>query len=435
VIGEVITMLGIVIIMFGLEWRLALLTLSVVPFLFIFILSWQTRARRTFIKVRQAASEVNSALEENISGVRVIQSLTREDLNIQQFEKVNRANLEANLQSARVSAASMPAVELLLSLATAGLIIWGGLGVMNNTLLVGTLLTFIIYINNFFDPIRNLTMEYAQLQIAMASGSRIFELLDLKPEITDAPAALKPEQFKGHIQFERVGFHYIEGIDVLKEINLEIIAGQTVALVGPTGVGKSTILNLIARFYDITSGRILIDGIDVRQLDSIYYRRHIGLVLQDPFLFSGTIKDNIAYGKLGATFEEIRNATRAVGAEEFILKLEKGFDTVLEERGQNLSLGQRQLISFARALIADPVILLLDEATASVDSYSEQVIQKALQRLKLGRTTVIIAHRLSTIRDADRIFVLDEGRVAEEGSHTELLKAGKLYSKMYLRGV
>jgi ATP-binding cassette subfamily B multidrug efflux pump len=329
----------------------------------------------------------------------------------------------------------MPAVELLLSLSTAGLIIFGGLSVLNSTMLVGTLLAFILYINNFFDPIRNLTMEYTQLQIAMASGTRIFELLDLKPDMVDATDAAKTSDFKGHIVFEKVNFHYEPGIEILKDIDLNIEPGTTVALVGPTGVGKSTLINLVARFYDVTGGRVLIDGLDIRKINSINFRKHIGLVLQDPFLFSGTIRDNIEYGKIGASDQEIESAARAVGAHDFIMKLSKGYSTDLEERGQNLSMGQRQLISFARALIANPTILLLDEATASIDSYSEQVIQKALKLLTQGRTTVIIAHRLSTIKDADDIIVLDQGRIIEQGKHQELLKAGKLYARMYQHGV
>ena len=435
VIGEIVTMLGIIIIMFGMEWRMALLTLAVVPILVIFLMVWQNRARQAFIKVRQTVSRVNGALEENISGVRVIQSLSREEVNSQLFEQVNQANFDSTIKSARISAIMMPAVELLLSLATAGLVIFGGLGVLNSSLLVGTLLAFILYINNFFDPIRNLTMEYAQLQIAMASGTRIFELLDLKPDLQDAENAIKPAEFKGQITFEKVGFYYDPAMEILHDIDLNIPAGSTVALVGPTGAGKSTMINLIARFYDVTRGRVLIDKRDIREIDSTNFRRHIGLVLQDPFLFSGTIRDNIEYGKIGASEQEIIAAAGAVGAHDFIMKLENGYATELEERGQNLSMGQRQLLSFARALIADPTILLLDEATASIDSYSEQVIQKALKLITRGRTTVIIAHRLSTIREADNIIVLDHGKVVEQGRHAELLAVGGLYARMYQRGV
>ncbi|HSW57420.1 MAG TPA: ABC transporter ATP-binding protein [Dehalococcoidales bacterium] len=434
VIGEVFTMLGIMIILLQMEWQLGLLALSLVPPLVLFLLFWQKYARRAFIKVRQTVSQVNSALEENISGIRVIQSLSREDLNSKQFDLINRTNFEASLKSARISAVMMPAVELLLSLATAGIIIYGGLGVFHNTMLLGTLIAFILYINNFFDPIRNLTMEYTQLQIAMASGSRIFELLNLKPDMTDVENPVRPQKFEGHIKFEKVSFHYEAGMEILKDIDLDIPSGLTTALVGPTGAGKTTLINLIARFFDVNGGRILIDGIDIRELDSINYRQNIGLVLQDPFLFQGTIRDNIAYGKLEASEEEIIRAARTVGAHEFISKMEKGYDSELEERGQNLSMGQRQLISFARALVANPSILLLDEATASIDSSSEHIIQNALKEITRGRTTIIIAHRLSTVQEADNIIVIDQGRIVEQGSHSELVAAGNLYARMYSVG-
>jgi ATP-binding cassette subfamily B protein len=431
VIGEVVSMAAIIVVLFTMEFRLALITLVVVPLLILFIWLWQARARQSFIKVRQAISSVNGALEENISGVRVIQSLSREDLNIQQFDRINQANFEANLQSARISAAMMPAVELLMSLATAAIVMFGGMGVLNGALLVGTLVAFVLYIQNFFDPIRNLTMEYAQLQIAMASGSRIFELLDVKPEIADSPESLQAPRLKGEVRFEDVSFSYEQGIEVLHNINLHISSGTTAALVGPTGAGKSTIVSLIARFYDVTKGRILIDGNDLRHIETTSYRRQLGLVLQDPFLFSGTIKDNILYGNLEAAEGEMIAAAKTVGAHDFIMRLEKGYDTELQERGQNLSLGQRQLISFARALLANPAILLLDEATASIDSYSENIIQQGLGQLTKGRTTIIIAHRLSTIRNADRIIVLDKGRIVEEGRHEELLVRGGLYTRLY----
>jgi ATP-binding cassette, subfamily B, bacterial len=431
VIGEIVSMAAIVVVLFTMQTGLALITLAVIPLLILFILLWQLRARRSFVQVRQAISSVNSALEENISGVRVIQSLSREDLNDLQFEKLNRSNFEVNIRSAKISAAMMPAVEMLMSLAIAAVVMAGGLGVMNGTLLVGTLVAFVLYIQNFFDPIRNLTMEYAQLQIAMASGSRIFELLDVKPEITDSPACVKPAKLKGEIRFEHVYFHYEEDIPVLQDINLEIAPGTTVALVGPTGAGKSTIMSLIARFYDVVLGRILVDGTDLRNLEQSSYRGQLGLVLQEPFLFSGTIRENILYGNPAAGEEEMLAASKAVGAHEFILRLEKGYDTELQERGQNLSMGQRQLISFARALIAAPSILLLDEATASIDSHSEQVIQQGLNRLSRGRTTLIIAHRLSTILNADRIIVLDKGHVVEQGTHSELLAHKGLYARLY----
>ena len=431
VIGEVVSMVAIIVILFTMQTRLALISLAVIPPLVIFILAWQVRARKAFIRVRQAISAVNGSLEENISGVRLIQSLSREDLNNRQFEKVNRDNFKANLQSARIAAAMMPAVELLLALAIASVVMFGGLGVLNGAILVGTLVAFVLYIQNFFDPIRSLTMEYAQLQIAMASGARIFEVLDVRPEIVDRPSSIAVSHMQGDIKFEGVSFSYEPGIDVLKNITLHFPPGMTTALVGPTGAGKSTIINLVARFYDVSEGRILIDGRDLREIELNSYRRRLGMVLQDPFLFSGSIRDNILYGNLTATEEMVKAAAKTVGAHDFIMRLEKGYETELQERGQNLSMGQRQLISFARALVANPRILLLDEATASVDSRSENIIQQGLNQLKKGRTTVIIAHRLSTVRDADNIIVLENGGIVDQGRHDELLARGGLYARLY----
>ena len=431
VIGEIVSMAGIIVILFTMQANLALLTLGVVPVLIVFIVLWQKKARRSFIKVRQTLSSVNGALEENISGVRVIQSLSREDLNSQHFEQVNQSNFIANIQSARISSAMMPAVEMLLSISIASIVLFGGLNVLSGAMLVGTLVAFVLYIQDFFDPIRALTMEYAQLQRAMASGARVFELLDVKPEMKEKPTDVRLSRIRGEIKFEDVFFSYEPGIEVLHGINLQISAGSTVALVGPTGAGKSTIISLIARFYDPTGGRILIDGYDIRDIDSSAYRRRLGLVLQDPFLFSGTIRENILYGNLEASEQEMTAAAGAVGVHDFITRLEKGYDTILEERGQNLSMGQRQLISFARALIANPAILLLDEATASIDSYSENIIQQGINRLTKDRTTVVIAHRLSTIYGADKIVVMDNGRIVEEGRHEELVTHGGLYTQLY----
>ncbi len=432
VAGEVVSLTAIVFTLFALDFELALLTLIVVPLLFLFLIFWQRKARQNFIKVRQTLAGVNGALQENISGIRVIQSLSREELNSRHFDRVNRANFEANIQSARLSASMMPAVELLVALATTLIILFGGGRVASGTLLVGTLIAFLLYIQTFFEPIRTMTMEYAQLQRAMASGARVFELLDAEPEITDPPESPTPHRdLKGDIRFEDVSFSYQPGIEVLHNINLHISPGQTVAVVGPTGAGKSTLVSLIARFYDVTEGRILVDGYDLRRINQIAYRRQLGLVLQDPFLFSATIRDNIRYGNPDAGDEKIIAAAKSVGAHDFIVRLEKGYDTELQERGQNLSMGQRQLISLARALLADPAILLLDEATANIDSYSEQVLQEGLKELMKGRTTVVIAHRLSTIRSSDLIVLLDQGRIVEKGRHEELLASGSLYTRLY----
>ncbi len=431
VAGEVVILAGVVLTLFAMDYRLALVTLSVIPALFFFLAFWQRKARQYFIRVRRAIAAVNGALQENISGIRVIQSLSREELNFRHFDRVNRDHFEANIRSARLSASMMPAVEVLAALAISFIVLFGGTRVLGGTMLVGTLVAFVLYIQIFFDPIRQLTMEYAQLQRATASGSRVFELLDVRAEITDSPDSITVPRLKGDIRFEGVSFSYEPGLEVLHDINLHCASGQTTALVGPTGAGKSTIVSLIARFYDVTKGSILVDGYDIRGIKQTDYRRQTGLVLQDPFLFSATIRENIRYGNLEAGDDEVIAAAKAVGAYDFITRLEKGYDTELQERGQNLSMGQRQLISFARALLADPVILLLDEATANIDSYSEHVLQEGLQKLIKGRTTVVIAHRLSTVRNADRIVVLDGGRIVEEGRHDELLARGGLYTRLY----
>lgn len=431
IVGDLLILGGIIVMLFSMNPRLALLTLAVVPVLVVALAVWQRYARSAFVRTRQAIALVNAGLHENISGVRVIQSLNREKLNLQRFGSVNEGHLNANLRAGRLTAALMPAVEILVALSTAIVLIFGGAQVLAGQFHIGALVAFTLYIQRFFDPIRGLTMQYTELQRSMASGSRIFELLDYEPEPEDLPDALDPPSLKGEIRFDQVSFSYIEGIEVLHDFTLHIHPGETVALVGPTGAGKTTVANLLLRFYEAGSGTISIDGRDIHRFARQALSRHLSIVPQDPFLFSGSVRDNIRYGRLSASDEEVVAAAQTVGADQFIQRLERGYDTLLQERGGNLSMGQRQLISFARAVLANPAILILDEATANVDTQTESLIQRALTRLLHKRTSLVIAHRLSTIKDADRIVVLDRGTLVEMGSHQELLDKGGLYAQLY----
>lgn len=413
------------------DWVMALVTFAVVPLLVVGMALWQKRARDAFIQVRQAIAVVNSTINEDVSGVRVIQSLSREQENSRRFGHINNANLSANITAARLSAAVVPIVEICVALATALVIAVGGWRVSHGAMTIGTLVAFVLYIQRFFDPIRDMVLQYTQWQRAMAGGERIIEVLDTKPEITDAPDAVELSAIEGRVDFDHVSFSYVNGVEVLHDIELHVRPGETIAFVGQTGAGKSTMTSLISRLYEVSAGAILIDGLDLRTIKRSSLARQMGVVLQDPYLFSGTVRDNIRFGRLDANDAEIEAAARAVGAHEFIMRLENGYDTELHERGQNLSIGQRQLLSFARAVIADPRILVLDEATANVDTQTEVIIQQALRRLLRDRTSFVIAHRLSTIRDADRVIVLDRGRIAEQGSHDELLALSGIYAKLY----
>ena len=429
--ADVLSLGGIIAAMVIMDAQLALITLLVIPLLVVMMAIWQRSARRAFMRARQAISAVNAGLQENISGVRAVQSMNREDANIRSFGVANSENLGANLEAGKMQAALFPAVEILSALALALVIFFGGSRVLDNAIEVGVLIAFALYIQRFFEPVMNLTMQYGSLQRAMASGSRIFELMDVEPEVMDRPGSRTTVAASGDVRFEGVDFHYVEGDPILRDISFHVPAGHKVALVGPTGAGKTTLLSLLMRFYDVTKGRVLLDGVDIRDITLDSLSRQISIVPQEPYLFSGTVRENIRYNRVEATDEEVVRAAKAVGAHDFIENLEKGYDTPLQERGGNLSVGQRQLISFARALVADSRVLLLDEATANVDTYTEMLIQKALDELLRGRTAIIIAHRLSTIRNADQIVVLDQGRVTEMGRHNDLLAKGGLYAQLH----
>jgi ABC-type multidrug transport system fused ATPase/permease subunit len=431
IVTSVITIVGIAIAMVVLQPLLAATTLILLPVLFVILFIWQKHASRAFTKVRRAIAVVNAGLQENISGVRVIQSMSREDTNFEQFEQVNREHLGANVKAIRLSSIMLPLVEILMAIAIAVAILLGGNMVLDGTITVGILIGFLMFILRFFNPVRELSMLYTLLQRAMASGARIFELLDVKQEITDVSGAIQLPPVTGEIKFSSVYFNYTKDVEVLHDVNLTVNPGETVAIVGKTGAGKSTIINLIYRFYEVGSGSITIDGHDIRSVTHKSLTSQLGIVPQDPYLFSGTIADNIRYGKLEASDEDIVKAAKKARAHTFISHLELKYDTQVGERGGNLSLGQRQIICLARVILANPKILILDEATSNIDIMTETLIQKALRSLASKRTCLVIAHRLSTITSADRIIVMDKGRPAEQGSHQELLAQKGMYYNMY----
>ncbi len=428
---SVLTLVGIVGAMIIMNVQLALLTLTVVPVLGIAVAIWQKYARRAFIRVRRAIAAVNAQLQEGISGVRVTQSLSRERINFEQFDTANEVHQNANIKAAKLQALMMPTVQILTGIAFSLVIIFGGYQVLAGEMGPGILIAFLLYIQRFFNPVLELTMLYTELQRAMASGVRIFELLDVEPEIKDNPQAIEMPMIKGEVKFNQVSFAYQSGLEVLHGIDLMVNPGETVAIVGRTGAGKSSLINLIARFYEVEKGEVTVDGYDVRSVTQQSLRRQIGIVPQDPFLFSGSIESNIRYGHIEASQQDVIKAAKIVGAHDFITHLKHGYDTPVGERGGNLSAGQRQFICLARAILANPPILILDEATSNVDTNAERLMQKSLRRLVQGRTCIIIAHRLSTVTNADRIIVLEQGKIAEIGSHQELLAKQGLYYNMF----
>ncbi|MDR3050127.1 MAG: ABC transporter ATP-binding protein/permease [Oscillospiraceae bacterium] len=429
--------------MFLLDWRLALPVALALPVLTVICLRFQAMLLESYRKVRKTNSQITGAFNEGIMGAKTTKTLVREDRNMQEFAQLTDTMRTASIRAAVISALYMPIVVGLAACATAYAMWQGGVSVMVGGMTLGTIQVFVNYTVNFFDPVRQIARILAELQSAQAAGERVLSLLETQPAIVDTPQVqaeygdnFHPRRenwppIRGEIDFDRVSFHYEGGEDVLKDFTLHVGAGQTIALVGETGAGKSTIVNLLCRFYEPTGGNIRIDGVDYRQRSQLWMQSSLGYVLQQPHLFSGTIRQNIRYGMLHATDAQVEAAARLVGADDFIARLDKGYDTPVGEGGNRLSTGEKQLVSFARAILADPRIFVLDEATSSVDTQAEQRIQQAIRRVLTGRTAFIVAHRLSTVRAADRILVISEGRIAEQGTHTELIRARGHYYRLY----
>ena len=429
-IGDMLTLVVITIIIFSLNWPMALGILMIMPVFLGLRIFWLPKARKAFLKARASSSVVSGVLNEHVNGIRVTQNMIREEINQDRFDERVRENFNDMNDAAKYGSGIHPPVELLVGFTMSLIVVLGGYLVSGGSVEIGVMIAFLLYVQRFFDPIRALTMHYSTLQRAMASGHRIFELLDIKIDIKDSDDAKDIIVKKGSIKFNNVNFEYNYNEPILKNLNFEIKENQTVGLVGPTGSGKTTIASLIHRFYEIKNGNILIDDQDLQKVTQSSLSDNISMVLQDPIIFSGTVEDNIKY-KAIATREEVIEASKVVGSHDFIMTLPKGYDTILEESGANISIGQRQLLSFARALLLDSRIFILDEATSYIDSYTERQIQKALDEVLKNRTGIIIAHRLSTIKNADKIIVLDKGEIQEMGSHEELLKNRGLYWKLW----
>jgi ABC-type multidrug transport system fused ATPase/permease subunit len=431
-----LTLIGVVVILFVLDPHLALLTFLVLPILAIAAFAFRIASADAYRLTREKIATITGYLQETLSGIRVVRAFGQEQAHIKRFRELNDENRAANMTTVNLNAAYFPAVEFLSAIVTVEILVIGGIEAINGHTSTGVVFAFIAALNNFFDPIQNLSQLYTTYQSGMAALDKIFDLLDEQPDLADAPDATPLPQVRGEIRFDDVSFRYGSNADddaayALRDVDLVIPPGQTVALVGETGAGKSTFAKLVARFYDPTGGGVLVDGHDLRTITAHSLRSQMGIVPQEGFLFSGTIRENIAFGQPDATDEEIQTAARAVGAHEFIAELDDGYDSQIGERGVQLSAGQRQLVAFARALVADPRILVLDEATSNVDVHTESLIEQGLRRLVAGRTAIVIAHRLSTIRHAGRILVLEHGQVVEDGTHDELIEAQGRYWQLY----
>ena len=430
-LGALFALIGIVVAMFWLNWQLALAALMIVPIMVLTTGQFSRIARRAFRKTRTTIGDVSADIQEDLSSVKVAQAFNRSDLTVQRFSARNAANRDANVSANAVTSAFAPTMDVLSTIDTAIIAGYGGYLAIQGVVSPGVIVAFLLYVQNFFRPIQTVSQTWTMAQSAFAAAERIFELIDIKSDIEDAPNPVRLGKIKGRVEFNKVSFAYKPNQMVLNDIDISIKTGTTVAIVGPTGAGKSTLVSLILRFYDVSEGKILIDGYDIRDLAQKELRSQMGMVSQDPFLFSGTVLENIRYGDLEASDDEVTQAAKVANAHDFVQNLPLGYSTQVGERGGMLSLGQRQLISIARAILASPSILILDEATASVDTRTEALIQRALEKLLAGRTSFVIAHRLSTVRNADLVLVLDRGKIVERGNHDELLARRGLYSDLY----
>ncbi|MDE2769417.1 MAG: ABC transporter ATP-binding protein [Chloroflexota bacterium] len=436
-VADVAILIGILVAMALLSWELTLIAIAVSPLMLLSGVVFARVAQAAYRVMRTRTSTLNGVLAESILGMRVIQAFTREEVNARRFDEVNHAQAQSQMRAMTVTSSAEPAVEVFTAIST-GLVLWlGGSFVLDgsDTVTLGVVTAFVLYIERFFGPVQELATRWGAIQAAMTSAERVFEILDTDETMHDESDAREMPRVRGEVRFERVSFAYEAGRPVLHEADIVANPGDRIALVGATGAGKTTIINLLLRFYDASSGSVRIDGHDVRRVSQVSLRRQVGLVLQEPFLFSGSIHDNIAYGRADATREEVIEVAKAVRLHDFVDSLPFGYDTPIEERGGGLSTGQRQLVSFARALLSDPRVLVLDEATSSVDTQTEGVIQDAMETMMRGRTSFVIAHRLSTVRDATEVLVLDQGRIVERGTHAQLLATAGLYYNLYTLGL